>query len=465
MRDAVALCCPSRVAAIVCLLVCVAVPVALVAVHIDRNPLFSPVDEAQHFDYVQRIADGGVPRLGQTLLPSTDRLYACAGRAAPGWVPDCGRPAVVDLARIDQTNDQYEAQQPPLYYAVTAVLRWPFIHLLGMSRLDGTRFTGAIWLAAGLLLLWLAGTLIGLDWLLVGAAVLLLCVAPNVIYAASIVSNDAASVLAGAVVALLGAIGWRRPGRLPWWAFTLAALVVSMVKTLDVLAVLVVALLFAVSAARGSAAASGGERGKRVLAAWFPCAGAMLLGAAVGAIGWTLVYQRLAVVPNLSALPAFMVMRRAFAGSDVSVLFKQAIRMLDPMTDSSVPGQFFRSSATPAQPGATLAVRLAKVDAELIRFLIFGVGLGIFVTRRRDWPGWLGLVSMVTLFAGGCLLGVSILHAYGYRSGIPGRYGLSVTPLLMLALAGLLRGRGSACSALWVFATLSAGLSFFFMYA
>src|ERR1700722_11055807 len=78
--------CPTPLAAVVCVLVCWAAPVALVAVHVHRSPSFSIEDEESHFDYVQRMAQGSMPRLGQQLLPSTNELLRCGvGRPPEGF--------------------------------------------------------------------------------------------------------------------------------------------------------------------------------------------------------------------------------------------------------------------------------------------------------------------------------------------------------------------------------------------
>ncbi len=65
-------------------------PAVLVALQIDANRAFSPIDEAVHFDYVERVASGELPRQGQLLLPSTLRVYSCRGLAFGAQLPPCG---------------------------------------------------------------------------------------------------------------------------------------------------------------------------------------------------------------------------------------------------------------------------------------------------------------------------------------------------------------------------------------
>jgi hypothetical protein len=136
--------------------VCVVVPSSFIAIHIRENPKLSPIDETAQFDYVSRVAHGSVPRLGQYLMPSTLELLSCTGTAfAFSGNPPCQGPKT-PTAYIGG-GFQYEAQQPPTYYAATVPFRWMGVHLLGMSSLTSARATGAMWVSTGLLTLWMAG--------------------------------------------------------------------------------------------------------------------------------------------------------------------------------------------------------------------------------------------------------------------------------------------------------------------
>ena len=202
--------------------------------------MFSPIDEAAHYDYVDRVAEGSLPRLGELLLPSTLRTISCRGVALHGLVyPPC------DAKTISAAGSyQYEAQQPPTYYAVTAALRWVPQHALGIDSLDATRLTGIVWLAAGLVLVWGTGRLLELKPEAVGIGILLLATAPVALYESSIVSNMASSLFAGALIAFLGALAWRRRGRWAPPALGVAAFFVCTLDVTNLLAIATVAVLF-----------------------------------------------------------------------------------------------------------------------------------------------------------------------------------------------------------------------------
>ncbi len=455
--------CPTRVAALVCTLVCVVAPVAIVAVHVGRSPALSVFDEQAHLDYVQRIADGSIPRLGEQLVRTTDELLRCVGH--PRWavrIPACHGATKRALNQYLHSgeNPQYEAQQPPLYYAVTAVLRWPMIRL-GLAVLAGTRVIGAVWLAAGLLLMWAAARIIGLDWRLTAAGVLLVAAAPNVVLAASSVGNDAAAVFAGGMIAALGAVAWRMPGRLPWWTFALAGLMVALIKVSCALAVVPVSgMLFAanMSGAAGQAK-SRLQLLRAMVAAWLPSGGALLAGACIGIVGWAIAFHALALV-NPSTYQPIKLDTDGHTG--LVDLANQALTMLFPLT--SAHHMDYQWTNTSLVPSAGILSTIQSLNADLIAVLLLTVGASTLLTRRRSWAHWLGAGSLLTLFFGGWALGVSILVTYGYNTTLQGRYGLSVAVLMVLALIGWLRGRWGRLL-FTVLAVSTFGLSFAYMLA
>jgi hypothetical protein len=454
---------PTRLAALVCALVCVLAPLSVVVVHIARSPSFSIVDEEAHFDYVQRISQGSIPRLGQELLPSTDHLLRCvAGRPPESFVsPPCNAsPARVRAFERSEDNAQYEAQQPPLYYAATAVIRWPFIHLLHMGLLPGTRITGAVWLAAGLLLAWLAASLLGLELPLIAAGVLLLVAAPNVVSEASSVSNDSAAIFAGALTAVWGAMAWRRPGALPWWSFLLVGLIAALLKANFVLPVITVAGLLALDTW-----AAGGTTGLRKsirslpraeIRRWLTSGGTMLIGSAIGLIGWAIVFHELSLV-NPKTFAAYKLASDGQTG--LADLANNALGVLFPLTNTT--GYVYQwTTAGPVSSSWTMA--LANIEAQLIGLVVVAASTSWLFVKERRWSHWLGAVSLAVLFFGGWAIGISIMITYSYNTSLPGRYGLPMAVLLMLALMGAVTGRG-ARALLWALAVASFGLTFWFM--
>jgi hypothetical protein len=444
-------------------LVCILAPVSLVAVHIHRSPTFSIEDEEAHYDYVQRVAEGSIPRLGQQLLPSTNQEVRCVGRPPEAFtLPPCHGESRAELDSFYHSvnNAQYEAQQPPLYYAVTAVLRWPFIHILGIHRLPGTRITGAIWLAAGLLFMWLAAVILGFSWELAAAAALFVAAAPNVLLASSIVNDDAAAVLAGGLVAALGAAAWRMPNRLPWWMFALGGFVVVALKTTFLLPVIPVAGLLAIATWSTRARSEGLISALWTsLRRWLPQGGALLLGGLAAAVIWSIIFRQLALVNLKTFVPLQL------AGSlqtSIGGLMGNAVAMFSPFTGSPAPN--FQWTITGAVPSTIWSSSLESLDGELIEMLVIAAGLSCLFVKERRWPHWLGGASLLTLFFGGWAVGIGFMLTYNYNTPLPGRYGISVAVLMILALIGALRGRWAQLLFL-MFSLVSFGLAFVFMLA
>ncbi|MFL6205785.1 MAG: ArnT family glycosyltransferase [Acidimicrobiales bacterium] len=195
------------VGAVLFTLVVVVMPLATTTIAVARNDELSVYDEYAHIDYLRRVERGEVPRVGDKVLPETARDVACrtiSGRRVADCLAD-----VVPPEAIDAGGYSYEAQQPPLYYAITAVIRQPFT-LVVNDFVNAARLTGMVWLSAGLAVLW---------WFLRacrGAAVVptaIVCalagLAPPVVSQASTVTNDAAAILIGALVL----VGWDRSRR------------------------------------------------------------------------------------------------------------------------------------------------------------------------------------------------------------------------------------------------------------
>ena len=419
---------PTPAAAVIALFVCVVAPAVLVALQIDANPKFSPVDEAAHYDYVNRVAQGEVPRQGERMLKTTLRDVACTGNAiASIRAPRCSTPVLVPT-QFDGDAYQYEALHPPTYYAVTVPLRWGMEHVVGVNgRFDSTRAAGIVWLVAGLLLLWAAGRVMDIDPLGLGVVLLLLVTAPSVIFFHATVTTDATAVAAAGAVALAAALAYRRERGAPW-LLVAAGVFAAACKVTNMFAVVTVAAAFAVAAIAARAPA---ERWTATLRRWTRDGGALLAGGVVTSVAWLLIHNAIAIV-SLRDEPSLENLRygsKAFGG-----VLTVATTFLHPITDE-------------------LAVNLVSAptlgqDAEqplhaALAFLLIGGGLaGLFVAPRR-WPHVVGLLSVPALYLGGVVLGLGFMIGFDTNAGegVSGRYGMSLAPLLLLALAASLRGR------------------------
>jgi hypothetical protein len=420
-------------------------PAALVALQIKDNPKFSPIDEAAHWDYVKRVAGASVPRIGQRFQPSTLREIACRGTDLNGLVvPKCtARHLSADS--FPGNAAQYEAQQPPTYYAATVPLRWFGRDVLGMADVTATRAAGILWLTVGLLLLWSAARIVELDVPVIGAGILLLATAPVVIYHTAIISNDVPSILGGSLVALLGALAWKRPGRWTAPVLSIAAFSLVAIKTTELFPVTVVAALFLLRAwAEGPPwdRQKWSANLKPVARRWLRDGGVLFIGGVAAAVIWILVNRSLALI-DPKQLGAFAILRTH--GVSAALILREALSLLSPT---------FESFVTPR----TLSSNLQVVFADLVRFLLIaGAAAGLFVSPRR-WFHWLGLLIIPVLIVGGFLFGLGLRINYAIDPSLSARYALPVAPLLILTLVAAVRDRW-VVRGLWAFGLASFALT------
>jgi hypothetical protein len=408
---------PTRAALALAVFVCVVAPAVLVALQIDANPKFSPIDEAAHFDYVERVAGGEVPRQGERLTQATLRELACRGSVLESLrAPPCGTPVL----RYDQFSAtyQYEAQQPPTYYALTVPMRWVAQHVLGIdSRLDATRATGIVWLIVGLLLLWAAGRVMAIDPLPLGAALLLAVLAPVVLYGYATVSNAVTAIPAAGLVALVGALAYRRDGpRMPIALFAVG-FAAAICKTSNMFAVVAVAALFGVAWLSGKDTR------------WLRNGAALLAGGIFAALLWSVIHRSRALI-DLQDEPTFEVLRGT--PRTLGLVLREAVELFRPLTGLS--GGFVRLSPD------TLDQNVQAPFYAILTYLLLGGALsGLFVAVRR-WPHVLGLIGFASLYVGGVVFGVGLMITYDIDPGLSGRYALSLGPLLLLVVAAALSG-------------------------
>jgi hypothetical protein len=433
---------PTRAALALAAFVCVIAPTTLVWLEIDANPKFSPIDEAAHFDYVERVSKGELPRQGQHLTDSTLRALACTGSVLSTLkAPPCSTPKL-EYDQFSATY-QYEAQQPPTYYAVTVPMRWAAQKVLGIdSQLDATRATGIVWVVVGLLLLWAAGRAMAIEPLPLGSSLLLLVLAPVVLYGTGIVSNDVTSIPAAGMVALAAALAYRR--ELPRATLVLFAVgfLAAALKTSNMFAVVSISALFAVGAIAARAPA---EAWMPTARRWLRDGGALLIGGVLAAALWTVLHRSRALIP-LTDEPTFDALRNG--PRTVGLVIRQATELLRPLTGLS--GGFVGLSPETLDQNAQAPFYSA------LTFLLIGSGLaGLFLSPRR-WFNALGLIAVPALYVGGVVFGLGLMNTYDIDPGLSGRYALSLGAVLVLVLAASVTGR-------WAQRALAAYAAAFFL--
>jgi len=417
-------------------LVCVVVPALLVISTIERHPRFSPIDEGAHFDYVERIYSHGLPTFGDRLLRSSLREMACRGTRLEGLVVPACDAKVMKYDLFPGGAYQYEAQQPPLYYAMTAPVARVIKGVTGIGALGAARSVGLVWLSLGLLVLWRASRLLNVPQAPMLATILAIAVAPNVVYYSSIVSNDSAGILCGSLAVYLAALALTRRRQLLWPALALGV-AAALIKTSCALPVGVVGLILtAVSLNKRSTSLNDQRSALRRTGI------GMMSGSVIGTLLWVAYYRSVATIEP-KTLPTFDVLRTGPV--NFGNILGQARSFLNPLTDSYNPFSAWNGEV----------YGLLGMFAMLA--LVAGLAAGAF-TPERKWWSVAGPIVLACLYLGGVIIGIGIWRAYDINPGVSGRYALPMLPLVALIVPAALQrraGRIIYSSGAFLFALLS----------
>ncbi|MDQ3896322.1 MAG: glycosyltransferase family 39 protein [Actinomycetota bacterium] len=408
---------------LILLLVCAAV----VALHVDRNPALSVLDEFAYADYLHKIDDGHwLVRHGEVSGQEALRDLACRGYAPSTWNdrPPCDAPSydpeVFPNAGIDSADIH-----PPTYFLVTyAGAR--LVRAVGLQDdlIDAGRLFGAVWMAAGLLALWCLVRTLGAGLAASAAGLALVASGPMLLQQWHYLTPDAANVLVGALV-MLGVVRWERSGR--GWAVLVAVGALAMaVKAPNVVVVVAGAGYLLVRALLRSHGTT--DAGLRSAREYLSATAALVGGAAATSLVWL-------VVRAATALPGTTPMEEAERTG-----FLHPAQVIENLARFVTPWDREPSSLYP------LAV--------ITSYLFVGSLLVVLATvPRRDRRYALALVVGVVLLVGPLLLVAANFLVRGTYAIVEPRYGTTLVPVECAIAASLWSGRSLvAVGALAVFA-------------
>ena len=423
-----------------------AVVVAIVALQVRDQPSFSPIDELQHFDYTLKAPSAGV-RIGEQYGQEALETVACRGIDWPGWevgssnLPACGDPA--PDPRLTPENSYNTAYlHTPVYYSATALVGEAIVRVGDVSPLAAYRLVGAVWLVAGLMLIWLA-----LGWVHVGvwqraAVVGLLGVSPVVVHASAFVNPDATALLGGAMV-LVALMKWES-GQWPWWPMVAASAVAVWLKFTSATAVGVLVMYLVVrlwqQRDRLSDTRIRAQARTQVLAS---STSALAAIASILVWRWWLGYRQLA---EESDLPIYTGQRRdSFPWINLDDKLRGA---LTPFRQQWIPEGLPRSVLDPlggiADVGLLVLLGMAVAFAatkSAHRALVAGVVAAMV---------GVGLATMIANYA-----------TLSRDAPVPGRYGLAVLPFAAVAIAPALRRHVLTPALIGALACTTAGAMLF----
>jgi len=162
----------------------------------------SRIDEPTHADYAYRVAHFEIPAKGSPIAAEVRASWACRGQERYE-LPLCGADA--PPWQFPYEGENYNWIHPPLYYAVVGIPARALAATTPLDFVDSARLTGMVWLAAGMLMLYVALRRWRVDPAVAITAPLLMITFPRVFHAATTVNPDAAAPIAGALAVWLAA--------------------------------------------------------------------------------------------------------------------------------------------------------------------------------------------------------------------------------------------------------------------
>ena len=404
---------------IVCLLLVVA-SLATVAVHVPKHDTVSPIDEYVYIDYYAKVLDQGVVVRGEETGEYARQYLACHGVRAIGYYPEAlcatageGR----DSAYPNAGTTSVEAYTP-LYFGITRVLAQP-LTWFGVDLTDAGRAVGGLWLAAGVVLLYLALRRHSVSrWVGLGLGLLVVGSLPAY-WSNTYISTDATSILAGALM-LLVAGEITRTSKARWIVgISIAAAVVTAFKLQNFFAVVVVALWLLIAAGVEAWRDAGGFgprfsqwiRDRRSIAAL----SALAAGVVVEVV-WILIGSVLAI--------------GASANQGIGV--PPTLRRLMNDAFKTLPG-VSQGALSPADAGPT-----GFAISVILTLVIVGGVIGLVASARSGSRGELLAIStLVVSFIGLPIFAIANIVVSGGYFEMPSRYGIALIPAMVFC-AGLL---------------------------
>lgn len=391
----------------------VLLPAVLVVLVVVRNPEFSALDEPAHSDYLRRVEQGEVPRIGDKLLQESVRDIQC--RTVQGRVnAPCGLP-FYDPEITGAEGYQYEAQQPPVYYGVTAALHLATRIGPADDFVTTARMTGVAWLSAGLLVFWAACRRLGCRWWPTTLMAVLLAISPGVLYQSATINNDAAAILIGSLSLLMFATlregtGW---AAMAGWCAVAALLV--LVKPTGLIAV----------ATAGAALLLDARLDRRL----------------------TLRRGLVLVLPVLAGLVAYLgwnQVREARSTVDYDVVLEALLsfKQIDKFPIDDVSANITRLTGAYAAGGTPISPAFVSGPAMIAMIALMAAGaVSLWARRGGEAAHRVGSVAVLASLLGGPAFTLLFYWDFSVEGGPPSRYGLPLLPLLGAAGAATYRTR------------------------
>lgn len=398
-----------------------------------HSSALSPIDEWVYSDYLNKLPDQlFIPR-GQPIGAEALGQMACTGVREYGPMgPPCGSDYRANLDKFPQHGISSADGYTPLYFVVTWVVAKAIQVVTHVPLLQAARFTGAFWLAGGILLFYWLLRLLRIRPVIALGLGLAVIASPFAWWTYTFVSTDAPVFAFGAFL-MIAAIKFVRGKWHGWW-LPLLSIVATLFKITDILAVALVALFLALEFIFGRVRDRSWRRGfewKQALAArgddgLLVIAVVSMVAGVLAEAGWLVVRSAIAVGP----------------AADQGVTGAMSLKDLGSQLINFLPDTI--TSNVHITGRTALGLPIPPFIVEPLSWLcVAGVvaSICLYTWRRANSPLVYAIAVSAIFFAPMLAIALSVQGTY---FPIPPRYGAALLPGFLVAAALIIRNRISA---------------------
>ncbi len=399
--------------------------IAFVAAKVPANEQFSPYDEYVYLDYLHKVPSQLIVHRNEETGDFARNEISCRGVIDYGaFGQACNIGAHEDDSEYPYTGRTGADIYTPAYFVITWALAQPATWG-GVGLLDAGRLTGALWLAAGTILLYLTMRRLGVGTSLSLGLSLAVIATPMAYWSSTYLSTDAPALAVGAALGYAG-VRIAQKDWSPWW-FVPIAVLSTLIKVQNLAAVgLVVLAVVAYLATRAdeSVTAKVGVRARIVAALRQP----------------TTVVLAVSIVVSVALQGIWLVIRARVALDDGGIVFP-AIDAL-PLSIGGLVNESLKFLFNVGFTGMTTGIS-GEIAWHLITALSLAGVIGILISARAQPVAAVVIAGTTLLIAlvNGPALSLAAYFLAGYYFPLPLRYGYILLPALVVCAALFLADR------------------------
>lgn len=383
-------------------------------VHVPAHKSVSPIDEYVYIDYLAKVPTQLFVHEGEETGEYARHYLACHGVRTIGYYPAkmCKHTKASGDSPFPNKGYTSADLYTPLYFGATWLMAQP-LQFFGVHDLvTAGRYTGVTWLAAAAVLMYLALRRLKIPWEVSAGAALLLVGSLPAYWSNTYISTDATALFAGSLM-FFGLALLQQRARGATWLFVVFAVIASLLKLQNLMAVAAAALVLLIQGFLRATATEGSVR--RRVGRFFKHP---LVLAAIAAVAGGVAAQGVwVVIRKLSAVGPFpdQGVSRPFGKTEA---IQEALK-------------FFPGVSIGALNPSDFGLQ-AVIASTLLAWVIVAGVLGLLaLSHRGSIAETLAGASLVVALLAGPVLAVANIAVSGYYFALPARYGMALLPFFV----------------------------------